>query len=228
MERALYLFLDLGALIVPLVFSFHRRIRFDKQWRAFWPACITVAALFIVWDAAFTSIGVWGFNERYLLGLQVLGLPIEEILFFICIPYACVFTYHVFGTLKNDPWNARIGRWVTWGLVVLLAVVGALNLDRWYTATTCVGLALALAGLGHSGAQFIGRFLVTYAVILFPFFLINGILTGSLLDEPVVWYNDAENLGMRLGTIPIEDVFYGMLLILLNVALFERWRKAAQ
>lgn len=228
MERFLYLVLDLGALIVPLLFSFHPRIRFDKQWRAYWPACITVAALFIAWDSAFTSIGVWGFNERYLLGPRILGLPIEEVLFFICIPYACVFTYHVFGTFKDDPWNARIGRWVTWGLVVLLAVVGVWNVDRWYTVTTCAGLALALAALGRSGARFIGRFLVTYAVILVPFFLINGILTGSFIQDEVVWYNDAENLGIRLGTIPVEDVFYGMLLILLNVVLFERWRRAAQ
>lgn len=228
MERALYLFLDLGALIVPLIFSFHPRIRFDRQWRAFWPACIAVAALFIAWDAAFTSIGVWGFNERYQLGPQIPGLPIEEVLFFICIPYACVFTFHVFGTLKADPWNARASRWVTWGLVVLLAVVGVLNVDRWYTATTFLALAIALGILNGSGARFIGRFLVTYAAILIPFFLINGILTGSFIQDEVVWYNDAENLGIRLGTIPVEDVFYGMLLILLNVVLFERWRKVGQ
>lgn len=46
-------------------------------------------------------------------------------------------------------------------------------------------------------------------------------LTGSLIDAPIVWYNDAENLGIRIFTIPVEDVFYGMGLVLLNILLTE-------
>ena len=53
----------------------------------------------------------------------------------------------------------------------------------------------------------------------------NGILTGSGIEEQVVWYNDSENLGKRLGTIPVEDILYGMTLILLNYYLTELFRK---
>lgn len=63
--------------------------------------------------------------------------------------------------------------------------------------------------------------LITYLVILPFFFASNGLLTGSLLDAPIVWYNNEHNLRLRLTTIPIEDVFYGLLLILLNLALYE-------
>jgi lycopene cyclase domain-containing protein len=76
-------------------------------------------------------------------------------------------------------------------------------------------------------AAFMGRFYLAFLFILIPFFIVNGILTGSFIDEPIVWYNNEENLSIRIGTIPVEDVFYGMLLILMNITIAERLEKSS-
>jgi len=146
----------------------------------------------------------------------------EEVLFFICIPYACMFTYEAVNFFsKSDPLPDN-GRRVSWILVIGLAVIGIKNFDHWYTVTTFISTAAFLLILiAVVKANYLGRFYFTFLFILIPFFLVNGILTGTGLREPVVWYNNSENLGIRMLTIPFEDTFYGMLLILMNVSIFE-------
>lgn len=69
-----------------------------------------------------------------------------------------------------------------------------------------------------------GKYYITYLCII-PFFLVsNGLLTGSWIDEPIVWYNDLENMAQRIGTIPIEDSIYGFLLVMSNLLLFDFFR----
>ncbi|HEY0976369.1 MAG TPA: lycopene cyclase domain-containing protein [Flavobacteriales bacterium] len=223
-----YLWVDLGAVCVPFLAGFHPRLRFHRQWFAAFPAFAGMMAVFVPWDAAFTATGVWGFSPEHLCGVHLFGLPLEEVLFFLCIPYACLFSYHCFTMLlPNIPWQART-RWISIALVGGLLVIGALFADRAYTATTSFAAAAwIIAATFVLRAPWLGRLYFTYTVMLLPFLIVNGILTGTGLDTPVVWYNDAENLGLRIGTIPIEDVFYGLLMFGLTVTFYETVRAKA-
>lgn len=186
------------------------------------PAIGITAVFFIVWDIIFTDMGIWGFNPKYLVGVYFFGLPIEEILFFFCIPYACMFTYFALNHLIERDYLFPHQELISSLLVVLLLIMGSYYFNKWYTGITFLltGLFLAFVMLKLK-PRYMGRFYFAFAFILIPFFIVNGILTGSFIDEPVVWYNNSENLGIRLGTIPLEDSVYGLFMILMNVAIAE-------
>lgn len=211
-------------MLVPFVFSFHPKLRFYQTWKFFFPANAIVGLAFIAWDMLFTRLGVWGFNHRYLCGAFVYNLPLEEILFFFCIPYASVFTYHCLKLFfKTVPIPSQV---ISIVLIVALLFAGFASLPKLYTSSAFLALGIFLSfETVVSKQKWLSNFYLSYAVILLPFFIVNGILTGSWIDEPVVWYNDAENLGIRLLTIPVEDLFYGMLLLILNTWLYERFRQ---
>ncbi|MEM7382910.1 MAG: lycopene cyclase domain-containing protein [Bacteroidota bacterium] len=223
-----YLLLDVLTLAIPLARSFEPRIAFYKKWPAWLPAIAITSAFFILWDALFTHWQVWGFNESYLLGIYILNIPLEEVLFFIAIPYACLFLYETLNLFFVKDMLAPYQRSITLLLIGLLAILGGANLNKAYTATTFLLTALFLClHLSYFKSTYLGRFYRAYLVVLFPFFIVNGVLTGSGLTQPVVWYNDYDNLGLRLLTIPVEDVFYGLLLILMNLTLYKAFQKVA-
>ena len=179
-------------------------------------------AVFIPWDVIFTINGIWGFNSDYLLGFEIFSLPLEEWLFFICIPFACIFTHYAlllyFPNLKLSKLSTKN---VIISLVLLLFVITLTNYDKWYTFVN-FSMAIALTWFVYKyNLQLLQHFLLTFLVMLIPFFIVNGVLTGSWIDNQVVWYNDAENLGIRMGTIPVEDSIYAYSMILMNLLLFE-------
>ena len=222
MKHYLYLAVDLGALVIPLGFSFHPRLLFYRQWRAFLIANVLTAVPFLLADHYFTQIGVWGFNPDNVLGYYWGALPLEEWLFFLCIPYASVFTYHCLTQLiETFPSDDRFKK-------PLILVANGLILsgmwfhELWYTTSTLIACGLVLNLILLFTKFRLVRFLLIYIVLLLPFFVCNGILTGTGIAAPVVWYNNAENLHLRVLSIPVEDFVYGFLLLLLNVFIYDK------
>jgi len=213
--KNLYLWLNLGSFIIPFLVSFHPRLRFYKRWKELFLGILVMMAVFIPWDIIFTANGFWGFNEQYITGITLFHLPLEEWLFFICIPYACLFTHYAM--LELFP-RLRISiRAVSVICIVIfstLIITLWYQYDHWYTLVNFLYCLVVLGWTFNKRPDILQTFFPTYLIILIPFFIVNGILTGTGIEDQVVWYNNAENLGVRLGTIPVEDTIYnlGMLL----------------
>lgn len=224
MSNYTYLFLDIFTLLGPLALSFDKRVAYFSKIKAFLPGILATGLLFIVWDVLFTEMGIWGFNEEYLVGISALGLPLEEWLFFLVVPYACIFIYEVLGyyfpSTPDQPWARTLAIVVA----IALLVIGLFTLDQWYTSLTFIGTSvLLLFTVFVLKASYLARFWKGYIVSLIPFLLVNGVLTAL----PVVWYNDAENFGVRIYTIPVEDTIYLLWLLLMAINIFEYLRRRA-
>lgn len=218
-----YLAVNLLTIAYPLAQSYERRIRFLSQWRAIFTTIAIVGGIYLAWDELFTKLGVWSFNERYLTGVYIGSLPIEEYGFFITTPFACLFVYEVLRHfVKKD--ILKPYRWgLNWFFLVVTLFLGYYFYPRLYTSVSFF-LASGLLTLQMFvwKSEWIGRFYLTYFVCLIPFLTMNGWLTGSFTEEPIVMYNDMENMGLRIFTVPVEDSIYLLGYLLLIVSFYER------
>jgi len=223
---SLYLTLELCAVAVPLILSFDKKVAFYKHWKTLFPAIITAGVIFISADILFTEHGVWGFNSRYHSGIIPAGIPLEEWLFFIIIPYASIFTHYVIiSYFPNTFLSDRTTRIITFILIACLSVLIVIFHKRIYTAFYSAFMIILLLVSFFDRSRLLNRFYVTWLVILIPFFLVNGILTGSFIQGEVVWYNESAISGFRIFTVPFEDIMYGFSLIFLILLLMEKFGK---
>ena len=217
-----YLLINIFTIAFPLAWSFEKNMFFFSKWKYAFTAILLTSIVFVPWDMLFTSMNVWAFNENYLSGIHIGNLPIEECLFFITIPFASMFIYASLDfLLKKDP-LVKYAKGIATALAAVLLCIALLNTDRWHTFVSFTFAALLL--LLHAWilkSKYLGIFFLSFLIIQIPSLLVNGMLAGLLLDEPIIWYNPETILDVRIITIPVEDTFYGLSLVLLNITFYE-------
>lgn len=234
-----YILVDLFCLSGPFFLSFHKSVAFYKNFKALILGLLVMMLVYIPWDILFTHWGIWNFNEKYTLSYRWMLLPIEEWLFFLAVPFACVFTFECVRYFKKSAPSQTFTRIAT--AIILAACIMLMwtagMYELWYTfsaTTLCLFLLLFHA---YKKSPFLGYLLFAWMILLIPFFISNGILTGlhfyeydlintSKVDisEAIVRYNNQFNLGIRIWSVPVEDFFYGLAMVLLTVTPYEHFR----
>lgn len=220
MEKYTYWLILICSVAFPLSFSFEKRISYYKTWKYLFPAILITALFFIIWDHYFTLNNVWSFSERYTTGFKIYSLPIEEIMFFIIIPYCCVFIYESLNYYIKKPIFTKATKVINISLLFIFITLALTHIDKAYTFYTSFFASVYLAIIMLLKVDFMAKFYQAYLVSKIPFLIVNGILTSL----PVVMYNDNENLGIRIYTIPLDDTIYSFLMILMTISLMEFFR----
>ncbi len=212
--------------IICFIASFDKRLQFHKQFGAFFKAAVIVGIPFVIWDIWFTAKGVWWFNTDYTLGINIAGLPLEEWLFFICIPFSSVFTYFCLDKFFELKWLKGLNNSIVFVTVIVCALMALLHNDKIYTLVTAIVTLLTVIYLHFiAKVEWIGKASFVFTVLMLGFFPVNGVLTGTGLESPIVNYNPENFLGIRMLTIPVEDAVYGYTQFLLGIYFFKRFQK---
>lgn len=81
------------SLAAPLILSFSKKLDFYKYPVRIITALLLPFLIFFIWDLVVTARGHWSFSPLYTTGFKIFNLPIEEVLFFIVIPFCGLFTW---------------------------------------------------------------------------------------------------------------------------------------
>ncbi|MDY0289384.1 MAG: lycopene cyclase domain-containing protein [Sphaerochaeta sp.] len=206
----LYLLIIFLVLAGPLLLSFDKKVAFYRYWKRLALSMLPVTLLYIVWDIMATDQGHWSFDSAYAGGWRLFGLPLGELLFFFVVPYACIFIYEVVKAYFPHKESGNLGRARLVGGVVILLSLGLALLFRAqaYTVLALLSLALWIAGTLLVRPRLLLQISTLWFMLLsaVAFLLVNGFLTGI----PIVLYNPEAIWGIRIITIPLEDLFYNI------------------
>lgn len=220
-----YLIFNLIVLSGPIFFGLQKKFYFFNYWKEALISIVIAAIPFLIWDVQVTGKH-WFFAEEYVLSFNIINLPFEEILFFISVPFACLFTWQMIKKFsKNINDDKRITKnqnHILTLIVIVFMIIGIITMQTPKEYTTLASLFFASSILidKRFGANiFLKKYFGYYMLLVTIFTLIfNGYLTW----RPVVTYNPIYQLDFRIFTIPIEDFFFGFALIIIATTIFEK------
>jgi len=213
-----YLIFNIIVFAGPLLFGAMRPFYFINKWKYTIVPILIPAIFFLIWDSIVAD-SHWHFNDKYVLGITLFNLPIEEILFFISVPFACLFTWEMIirrSEVKELMWISKIRRYLY--LLIPIGIWFFIS-GKHYTglAISFLGLAVLLDQLLNTNIILQKRFYLYLLLVLLFTLIFNGYLTW----RPVVTYGVQYQLGFRIFTIPIEDFVYGTALIFMNTSIYQ-------
>ncbi len=208
-----YLFLDILILIFPLIFSFKWMFPYYKNYKPLFLSTFIVGGAYILWDILVTFRGDWAFNKQYLVGIEIAGLPIEEILFFIVVPYSCIFIYENLQYFFKDK-KIIFNKMFYYILAILFIAIGIIFYHQEYTILAMFSIAVffIIATTWFSDLLTSRNYWLYILISFIAFVIFNYFLTSI----PIVTYNPNAIFGGtvnqvwqgRFITIPYEDFFY--------------------
>jgi len=219
---SLYLYINIMIILFPLLFSFEKRIKYYSKIKYLLISILIVGSLFVFWDMFATYRGHWSFNPNYVLGIKILGLPFEEILFFITVPFSCIFAYEGIKYFLDESKLFKEMKWppIIFGIGFLLFALLPIGGEYTSLALASVGLTLIFISFFMLELFSSKLFWIYTSFSLVVFLIFNYLLTSI----PIVEYSPSAITNFRVITVPIEDFMFNFSMLTLYLAIYL-WAK---
>jgi lycopene cyclase domain-containing protein len=221
-------YLDIQVLLVPLLCAVlvHGSLRRGLDQRSWWTGVAVLAVIASVWttpwDNWMVATGVWGYPPDAVIG-TVGHIPVEEQAFFVL---QTVLTGAFLGLLigpREPQAKRRHGvRWLAAGLCLGLVVTGAVLFGRGYVymGSMCVWFGIPLAVQLAWGADQLLRHVGSMVPAIVVPTAILCVLDSLAVTEGTWFFDESTLTGLRLGSLPLEEVvFFGFTNVLIVVGL---------
>lgn len=214
-----YLFLLLVYLIIPVVLSIQKKVRFAFQLKYLLPAVVFTGAIFGMWNIRFTELGIWNFNPEYLTGIELGGVPVEEWISLLIVPLSSTYIYEWLKIKLENFEKANF--FVALSLIVFVGsgVLAYFSRQNMFTFFTFFLTAIYLGYMifRNRFKKHFTKFYLTYAIVLIPFFIVS--IAANVM--PVIIYNAEHLIGKALLGVPFEKFGYLFLMLLISVTSYE-------
>ncbi|GIW62609.1 MAG: hypothetical protein KatS3mg090_0435 [Patescibacteria group bacterium] len=183
---------------------------------------ILIAAFIFILHDIFANNNWWRFNNKFILGVRILNLPIEEIMFFFTVGFACL---TIWLNLKTVNLKIEFNLFPLFLLIGLYYLFLAIKSKKAYAQSmTIFYIVLIITDISSKINLALDNFFILYlGIILFLTLIFNYYLT----KRPVVLYNKEFLSGKKILTIPVEDFLYGINFIYLTTIIYEFFSNSA-
>lgn len=163
----------------------------------------------------------WFFNPRYITGIFLFSLPLEEVLFFITVPFACLLLWVNYRKYLSEKIFPKFPIYLL--IITLIPAPFLLLSGKIYSGS----VLLVFGGVVLIDVLLKTKLFSSRIFIIF-IFLITNVLTFIfnlyLTARPIVIYNTLVKTNINIITIPLEDFVFGMGLIALTLIIYEKMR----
>jgi lycopene cyclase domain-containing protein len=217
-----YLLALFGLFGLTMFLFLKKTIVFVMEFKYMLPAIIFSGAIFILFNSRLLETGLIEFNPGFILGKRLYYLPIEEWVYLFII---CILSFSVY--LHVSAKYEKLGK-TNLFIVISAVLLAGFVFVAWTTRDILIpffisfllAIYLAYTLFRKRFNQHLGKFYISYLFTLAPFLIIR-VFVNSL---PVIIYNNEYIFGIRLFNMPVEELGYLFLLMLINITIFEYLR----